>query len=643
MGEVDQRVGVLEDADSLIEQGTRALEVEGDLTAGRRLFDAAYHEAERVGDVEAMAKAALGQAGVWVHEHRTAAAAGLLHARLEHVLSRLDPGSPLALRTRIRLAGESDYRLSRSEAVLAILDEARACPDPAVRAQALSLAHHCLLGPEHPSLRRELADELVGEAARSGRRADLLMGLLWQTTDMFLSGDPHAERRLTELRGLLADENHLAIGFVVSAIEVMLAIRAGRLDEAEHLAKECAERGAEAGDADATAWYGAQLVAIRWYQGRLPELLPMLTELVHSPTLSPVDNSFFAGLALASAMAGDKRTADGALATLRGRSLSEMPRSSSWLVTMYGLIEAAHLLDNRAAAARAYDLLRPYSHLPMTASLAVACFGSVHHALGVASLTVGDPARAVGHLREAVHRNLALGHWPAVVNSRLRLAEALAQRGHQDDAAGAEQQRAKAEDLASLLGVAMPLSAATDDTLPGTPVTVGRQGRRWRVELGTRSVLVEHSVGMMHLAVLTANPGVEIAAVELAAGVDGLTHAVRGNGMSSQPVLDRSAVQRYRARLTELGEEIDAAEARGDDDDAERARGEREWVIAELAAGTGLGGRARAFSDDGERARLAVGKAIRRALANIEAAEPVIGAQLRGGVHTGVRCWYRPV
>jgi hypothetical protein len=66
-------------------------------------------------------------------------------------------------------------------------------------------------------------------------------------------------------------------------------------------------------------------------------------------------------------------------------------------------------------------------------------------------------------------------------------------------------------------------------------------------------------------------------------------------------------------------------------------------VAAELASGTGLGGRVRAFADGAELARLAVGKSIRRAIAHVEVADPVIGAHLRGGVHTGARCWYRPV
>jgi hypothetical protein len=642
--DVDAALGTEDSSDIkvLLDRARRAQEQDGDLRASRRWYEAAYRAAESAGDVTASAQAALGLGGVWVHEHRTATGSGLIQARLEHVLSLLEPGSSLALRVQARLAAESDYRAGEHQQILAVLEQARMSKDPIVRAEALSYAHHCVLGPGHGALRRGLADELIGEGARTGRRTDLLMGLLWQVVDMFLDGDPHAERRLGELRALLAEDNHLAVGYVVSAIEVMLAIRAGLFEKAEQLARESCERGAAAGDVDATGWFGAQLVAIRWYQGRLPELLPMLAELVHSPTLSAVDNSYFAALALAAAMAGDERTAAGALATLRGRNLADLPRSSSWLVTMYGVIEAAELLDNVQAAARAYELLRPYADKPMMPSLGVACFGSVHHALGIASLTMGATEQAVTHLREAVHANLALAHWPAVVSSRMRYAEALTRRGLPGDDADAREQRVLAEELASTLGVAVQLGDPTIQS-PARAVTCTRQGRRWRVDVGSRTVLVDHSVGMLHLAVLTANPGVEVPAIELVAGVDALGQAAKTSGLSAQPVLDRAAIQRYRERLSELRDEIDDLQLTGDIEGAARATTERDWLLAELAAGTGLAGRTRAFSDSTERARLAVGKAIRRAITHIEKVDSVVGAHLRGGVHTGTRCWYRPV
>ncbi|MGH3621167.1 MAG: hypothetical protein ACRDQ5_05170 [Sciscionella sp.] len=635
----------VEDLESLLAGGVRALVVDGDLVASRQWFEEAYLMAERAGDTRAIAAAVLGLGGLWVHEHRTAAAATLIEARLRHALSVVDPRSSLALRLRVRLAGETDYRAGDHAAILAVLEEARQAADATAWMQALSLAHHCLLGPEHGALRHRLAVELIGQSVRMGHRSDLLMGLLWQTVDLVLDGEAHAQRRLAELRELLARDGHLAVGFVVSAIEVMLAIRAGRFEQAETLAYDCAGQGATAGDVDATGWCGGQLVAIRWYQGRLTELLPMLTELVYSPTLSAIDNSYFAALAVAAATAGDRRTAAGALATLCGTDLADLPRSSSWLVTMNGIVEAAYLLDDADTATRAYELLVPFAHLPMVASLGVTCFGSAHHALGVASLTIGNIDKAVQHMHAAIQANLALAHWPAVMTSRWRFAQALALRAQPSDAAAARRERATATTEATALGIAPPRGDGR--ALPEPTVACTRQGRQWRIEWGSRSTLVEHCIGMLHLAVLIANPGVEIHAADLVAGVGALGDTADGPNVTTQqtldqPMLDYPAIQEYRRRLSQLREEMDDPQSRHHAERAARARAERDWLMAELTGATGLGGRPRRFPDTGERARIAVGKAIRRALTHIAEADAVIGENVRSTVQTGLRCSYRP-
>ncbi len=609
-----------ENVDSLLTSGASAVDLDGALSAGREWYEAAYREGERLGDAAVLARAALGAAGWWLGEQRTAAASALVRARLRHALMLLDPGSPLALRIRLRLAGEDDYRTGEHHTVLEVLDEVRQGSDPLVQAEALRLAHHCLLGPDHGTLRRALADELVGVAGRSAGRGHLLMGLLYQTVDLFLDGDPHAHRRLAELRAELDRGEHLAVGFAASAIDVMRAIRSGHLDAAERLAHECYELGVKAGDVDALAWHSAHLGAIRWYQGRIVDLLPTLSDIVHAPDLSAVDNSFVAAYAVASATAGDQQAAMQALASLLTPSLGDLPRSGSWLVTMYCFVEAAHLIDNKPAAARAYALLRPYANLPVMASLAIACFGSVEHALGLAALTAGDADAAVAHLDRAVRRNLALGHWPAVLQSRIRLAEALERRGDPGDAGAAREERNRAADVATR--IAQPAAG----TPSSVPAACTRRGRQWRVELGGRAVHVTHGVGMLHLAVLIANPGAEVAALDLVAGVAGLTRAADAGLPGAQPVLDRTATRQYRQRLAELPQESR----------------ERDWLVAELTANTRLGGRSRSFTDEAERARLAVGRAVRRALANLERADPVIGAHLRRSVHTGIRCWYRP-
>lgn len=634
--------------DSLLLDGAQALYADGDLSAGRRIFDDAYRAAELDGDRAAMAAAALGLSGLWPHEQRSVPAAALVRTRLHHCLSTVDPRSALGLRLRARLAAESDYPSGGHGTILGLLNEAGNSADPIAYAEVAGLAHHCVLGPDHGVLRQTLTQQLIDAAVRTGRRCDLLMGVLRRTIDLFLDGDPRAERSLAELRGLLSMREHLAIGFVPRAMEVMLDIRAGRFARAETAAVTCAGRGRAAGDVDANGWYLLQMVALRWYQGRIGELIPALREIAGSPTLSMVDHSHRAALAMAAATAGDHREAAGALARLCGRDLTWLPRSSTWLASMHGIVECAHLLGDAQTAAVAYDLLTPFARLPMLASLGVACFGSVEHALGVSSLTTGHADRAVGHLRAAVRDNLALGHWPAVALSRWRLGQALALRGRTSDSAEAGSERDLAADEAAKLGMALPDGPAPPPGggRPGQqryPVTCRRLGRRWEITMGLRSARVEHSRGMLYLAMLCANPGHEIGAAELAAGPALLNPTAAENAArSTQPVLDDVARREYRQRLSTLQKQIEEYAVQGDADRAATAKAERDWLLAELTAATSLGGRARQFSSAEERARISVGKAIRRTLAHIESADPVIGKELRACIHTGRRCCYWP-
>ena len=631
-----------EELAAALADGSRAQHGDGDLLASRPSYERAYRLAEQAGDVQAMAVAALGLAGLWVCERRTVTSTVLLEARLQHVLSLLDARSVLALRVRTRLAGEADYLHGTHTAILAALDEVRATADPELLAEALSIAHHCLLGPDHVRLRRELAVELIKASFRTERRSDLLMGLLWQTADAYCEGDPHAGRLLGELKDHLRPRRHLAVGFVVSAIDVMLAIRAGRFGEAEALAAVCARNGAAAGDVDHEWWSGAQLVTIRWYQGRLVELLPMLHDRVHSPVLSAVDNSAVAALAVAAALGGDRPQAASSLAALGGSNLAGLPRSSSWLVTMNGIVEAAYLLDEPDVATRAYELLRPYADLPMIGSLGITCFGSAQHALGVAALTSGQLDLAIEHLHAAVQHNLALAHWPALVASRQRLAQAYALRGWPQDAGAARRELDAATSEATAAGLPVP-----DQPVSGPSAALAechRAGRKWRLALRNRSVLVEDSIGIVHLAVLIANPRQEILAADLVAGLAGLSGAAGAAG-AAHPVLDHEAIAEYRNRLKRLDAEIGQLESDDDLSPASllgQARAERDWLVAQLSSAAGLAGRTRSFPDQPERARVAVGKAIRRALARVTEADAVIGEHLRQTVRTGVRCSYWP-
>jgi len=304
-------------------------------------------------------------------------------------------------------------------------------------------------------------------------------------------------------------------------------------------------------------------------------------------------------------------------------------------------------------AARAYELLRPHAHLPMIGSLGITCFGSVQHALGVAALTSGQLDLAIEHLTGAVQHNLALAHWPALVTSRQRLAQALTLRGGPGDADAARREIDAATAEAASAGLPVPDYPYNPDAPAASPAPAvaaqeahcQRAGRKWRLTLNRRSVLVEDSIGLVHLAVLIANPRQEIQAADLVAGLAGLSGSggeVGGSG-AAQRVLDHEAIAEYRNRLKRLDAQLNET---GNDelepDRARQVRAERDWLVAQLSSAAGFGGRTRAFPDHPERARVAVGKAIRRALARITEADAVIGEHLRQTVHTGVRCSYWP-
>ena len=147
---------------------------------------------------------------------------------------------------------------------------------------------------------------------------------------------------------------------------------------------------------------------------------------------------------------------------------------------------------------------------------------------------------------------------------------------------------------------------------------------------------------MLHLAVLIANPRQEIQAADLVAGLAAISPATADSPGRRSRSWTMQAIGEYRARLRRLDAELDQLESGHDPDRAASARAERDWLVAQLTSSAGLGGRPRSFPDQGERARVAVGKAIRRALARITAADAVIGEHLRQAVHTGVRCSYWP-
>jgi tetratricopeptide (TPR) repeat protein len=629
---------------SLLVERAQATLLCGRLAEARALFDLAAASAERGSEPVLLAQAAIGLGGVWANEHRDPVERARVLALQRRALAGL-PAAEAILRCRLatRLAVEAVWQGGPVEAVFPAVREVRLLGDGRALAEALSLLHHALLTAEFTELCLPIAEELITVASAAGEGVLALMGLCLRAVDLFQLGDPRAERALADLRARADALGSQSILYIVGVLDVMALIRAGRLEEAESEAARCYQLGIEVGDADALAYYGGHLVAIRWLQGRGAEIVDAVEAVAASPTLAQGQFVFPATVACLAAQAGQLDLARMALARLTAGGLAALPRSSTWLTGLCAIVDAAAVLGDAAVAGPAYGLLLRFAHVPNMPSLAIVCFGSVERSLGLAALTLGNVEGAVGHLERAVSANVRLGNRPLTACSRADLADALCQRGAPGDASHATEQLVEAIREAGSMGMTARATAwaatlrALEEDVPVRRCLLRRDGRHWLVALDDRSHLIDDLVGLSYIARLIAQPGIAMPALLLASGGDTAVPDAL-----PQPILDDEARESYADRVRELVAELDEARRNDDVGRAEGLQLELEAVTAELTRATALQGRPRSFAGPEERARTAVRKAIKRALNEIEAADPEIGRTLRASIRTGYSCCYTP-
>ena len=653
----------------LVEWAQAALRC-GRLADARRRFGVAGPVVAGEDEPALAAEVALGLGGHWGAEYRTpvdrARVLGLQRAARAGL-----PAGEDALRCRldVRLAAEAVFDGAPVEPVLDALEAARGTGDPRALAEALSLTHHVLLTPGRAPGRLALADELVRVASQAGLGVLALMGLCWRAVDLFLAGDDRARRALEDLRERAEALACQSILYMVGVIDTMLLVRAGRLAEAEAAAERNRARGEAIGEVDTLGYYASHLLAIRWIQGREVELLDLADHVATSPTLTRDEFAFRAAAAAFAARAGQRDRARAALDQLTAGGLAALPQSSTYLVGMTAVVELAAELGDRTVARQAYEVLAPYAGLPAMGGLAVLCLGSVERALGLAAAAQGDHDRAVAHLERAVAANHRLGNRPLAAIAAANLAGARRRRGRPGDAERADRDLAAAVAEGRALGMDARVAAWTAGALlPGEAAdeagraagpgdigagaaraggcgpagagtrraTIRREGDRWHLALDGRSAVVADRIGMRYLAELVTRPGQTIPALTLASG------GAVADDAGRQELVDAEARARYRARAEELRRELAEAEAGHDLARAERLRDEMDALADELEGAVGIGGRPRAFSDQAERARSAVGKAIRRALGAIDEVDPELAELLRSGLSTGTRCSWTP-
>ncbi|MFC0440017.1 BREX system ATP-binding domain-containing protein [Kutzneria buriramensis] len=612
-----------------------ALQRSGRLAEAGHEADLAAELAARLDDPERYGAAALLRA-----EHLDFNAVDETAIDLLHRADRAWAGAATPTRGRVlaRLAVASTLadRKAAADHALAAVSVAEACGDPSTLAVALSAQLYVAWGEHEPH-------EALAAAARIGdlgRNADdsalTLDGEMWRLVFALECGDlDQAGAVLVELDRIAADlRRPTVLHLALSRRSTLRALR-GRLSDARDLAREAWELGRRCGLPDADAVYWGQLFSV-WRFGGLDEddaahMERMLVELVEHSRLRAAHEAALVLILIDRGEHDDARTRF-------ARMIAELPdlrHDMVYVWTLSLLASGAAALGDRDAAAVLYPALTPFAGRFAVPAGAVSCLGSVELSLAQLAALTGDDEAARQHFQAAVtaHREADVPAWLAL--SCLEYATFLGNRGQQARSMADEGER-----LARVHRLPALLTGRTE----ADAITMAREGDVWTVRQGTVVVRLPRSRGLAHLAELIRNPGQDIAAeqlVGLLAGPGGTVpdldvHA----GSTSDVVLDATARAAYRRRLRDLDEEIDEAASWHDPERKAGLEVERDFLVRELAAAVGLGGRPRRLGSDAERARVNVTRAIRTAIRRIADQAPELGATLDAAVRTGTHCRY---
>jgi hypothetical protein len=297
------------------------------------------------------------------------------------------------------------------------------------------------------------------------------------------------------------------------------------------------------------------------------------------------------------ARAGDLDRARHHVAAVLDLGTWRADRSYLWSVLVREFAVAAVHLDDRDLATELFEDLRPLADTCGVNGAVVAFAGSHSHTAGLLATVIGQPESAQLLLERAAstYRRLGAAGWLAEVGAESSIA-----------------QTRRAAPTASMR----------------------RRGPVWHLSFAGRDATVPHTKGLADIARLLAAPGDELHVLDLIDAADRSGH--------SGDVIDRTALEAYRQRLTDLAADADDAARDNDGERRTRVEAERQFLIEELGRATGTSGRPRQFANHpGERARKAVAARVRDAIRKVEPVLPELAAHLQRTIVTGTYCRYR--
>lgn len=563
--------------------------------AARAVYDEAIERSRIDGDLACWTRAALGAANLYVYGTEP----GKLPAQLYDLLARTTEAADRA-RLGAALARCWAYSGNPSRArgfAEEALDEAQRAGQPELLADCLDASLACHWGPDELELRVTLAKRLDDVAAHlldvNARLQAHMWGLQVACEALDLQGI-HRQMRALERLG----EESARARFFAASRRLMLDLLRGRTDTAPELMAIAAEASENAllpdawmvlysmqgytavqtGDVDTCADIAAGMESFALDEGSTPVCAES------------------AYMWLAADRPDDAREV---LHNLHGPVLDDLPRDVNWLLVVQLTLEAALGVGDHYLIEKATGLLEPYAGRAVFDSGAVGFHGLTDDTLARAAAVLGDDTIAASRQESALDTYTRLGAtwW------RERLATWHPSR--------------------PVSPRAFRLSQSGDGV--------------WLVGTPDQSVPIKALKGYAYIRALLRRPGIPVAAIDLVSGSTGTVEQ-----SAAGPALDAEALDSYRRRLDELDAEIVEAEDWADTARREALEAERDVLVEELIAASGLGGRERTTGSSRERARVAATKAISTAIDRISAVDNSVGHYLQRTIRTGTSCVYEP-
>jgi hypothetical protein len=480
--------------------------------------------------------------------------------------------------------------------------------DPRLVADALDAALLANWGPDHFAERLSLAARLEEAAAHLTEPELRLAASLWRLTTAWECLDVVAVQRQLRALDRLAEESGSArIAYFAAARLAMHAVVTADLATADLAIARAAGLGGAAAEPDLEAVTHSLAAARARRAGDSATLLSEAAAFAAYGTAEGVP-SVTAEAAVLWLEGGEPGRALELLRQLAGGGLASVARDVDFLLTTASLVQVAAALcreDPVAAgiAAEGARLLEPYAGRAVLNAGAVTFHGVVDEYLFRACAALGEPSAASWRNQaSASYQRLGAACWLPRLDTRL----------------GGQPAR-------------RPPAAAVVHLRP--------DGAGWLVGYDGATFALPDLKGLRYLRELARHPGADVAALDLAAAGQG--GAVLAESPAGE-VADTRALAAYRQRLRDIDAELDEARDWADEARVTRLGLEREALLREVGAATGLAGRRRRFGSADERARVAVRKAISAALARVAQRDAALARLFRDTVRTGAACRYDP-